>query len=173
MIIAIVGAESTGKTALAHALAVELGATCVAEYLREWCDREGRTPRADEQAAIAAEQARRIEAAALKGPVICDTTPLMTAVYSDFIFGDQSLYASTLAWQGRCALTLLTGLDLPWVADGIQRASPAVQAPIDQLIRKALDGAGIAWQRVEGHGDARRAVARRFIESLKMFGSST
>ena len=32
----------------------------VAEVLRDWCDREGRTPRRDEQAAIAQEQAHRV-----------------------------------------------------------------------------------------------------------------
>ena len=51
-----------------------------------------------------------------------------------------------MAFHRRCALTLLTALDLPWVADGLQRDGPHVQAPIDATIRLALDSAGLAWR---------------------------
>ena len=68
LVIALLGAESTGKTTLARAIADALAAegrdvAVVPEYLREFCDTEQRTPRIDEQAAIAAEQTRRIAAA--------------------------------------------------------------------------------------------------------------
>ena len=75
---------------LAESLAAGgLGVAVVGEYLREFCDRERRTPRIDEQRGIAAEQARRIEAAAQRHDiVIADTSALMIAVYSDQVFGD-------------------------------------------------------------------------------------
>ncbi|TBM81680.1 ATPase, partial [Mycolicibacterium smegmatis] len=73
------------------------------EYLREWCEREGRTPRPDEQQTIADEQTRRIEVAAVSGVVVADTTALMTAVYSEQLFADTSLYDSALAAQRRYA----------------------------------------------------------------------
>lgn len=159
-LIAIVGAESTGKTALARALAAQLGGVAVPELLRDWCDREGRTPRPDEQADIAAAQTTAIDAAALTAEVvICDTTALMTAIYSDYLFQDTSLYPAALAFHRRCALTLLTALDLPWVADGLQRDGPHVRAPIDAAIRAALASAGVAWQRVAGRGEARVQAA--------------
>jgi nicotinamide riboside kinase len=118
-VIALLGAESTGKTVLAGALAGALATPArrvavVAEYLREFCDRHGRTPRPDEQAHIAAEQTRRINAAAQSHDiVIADTTAVMIAVYSEHVFGDTGLYASALAAHARCNLTLLTALDLP------------------------------------------------------------
>ena len=159
-LIAIVGAESTGKTALAQALAEALGGVAVPELLRAWCELEGRTPRPDEQAAIAAAQTAAIDAAAMSAKVVvCDTTALMTAIYSDYLFQDTSLYPTALAFHRRCALTLLTALDLPWVADGLQRDGPHVQAPIDATIRLALDLAGLAWQRVSGKGAARLQAA--------------
>jgi nicotinamide riboside kinase len=159
-LIAIVGAESTGKTALAQALADKLGGVAVPELLRAWCDREGRTPRPDEQAAIATAQTAAIDAAALSSElVICDTTALMTAVYSDYLFQDASLYPAALAFHRRCALTLLTALDLPWQADGLQRDGPHVQAPIDTAIRVALASAAVRWQLVAGRGEGRVAAA--------------
>ena len=65
-VIVLLGAESTGKTTLARELQAALGAhgesvALVEEYLREFCDRHGRTPRHNEQSGIAREQARRIE----------------------------------------------------------------------------------------------------------------
>ena len=66
-VIALLGAESTGKTTLARELGTALAGrgervAVVAEYLREFCEREGRTPRREEQRGIAAEQSRRIAA---------------------------------------------------------------------------------------------------------------
>lgn len=168
-LIAIVGAESSGKSTLARALTARLRAdgleaVCVDEYLREFCDRHGRTPRPDEQAAIAAEQGRRIEAARRSrllpvDVVVADTTALMTAVYSEMIFGDRSLHEDALATHRQADLTLLMALDLPWVADGLQRDGPQVRAPTDRLLRGLLLGAGLGFSVVAGQGEARLQAA--------------
>jgi nicotinamide riboside kinase len=128
----------------------------VGEFLREFCDQHGRTPQVHEQAGIAAEQTRRIRAAAATHElVIADTTALMTAVYSEAVFGDRALYASALADQRGWGLTLLTALDLPWQADGLQRDGAHVRAPVDALIRRALLRADLGWSVVAGQGPAR------------------
>ncbi|WP_425260602.1 AAA family ATPase [Rubrivivax sp. RP6-9] len=162
LVIGIVGAESTGKTALAASLAERIGVdtglrtTWVPEQLRLWCDARQRTPRPEEQAGIAALQRAAVEAAAAAHDVvITDTTPLMTAVYSRKLFGDDSLLAEALAWQRSCAVTLLTALDLPWVPDGLQRDGPHVREPIDDLIRHLLSTHGVPWSLVAGFGDLR------------------
>ncbi|MBU6258691.1 MAG: AAA family ATPase [Burkholderiales bacterium] len=164
--IAILGAESTGKTELARALAAQLAArtgmrcTWVGEWLRDWCEREGRTPRADEQAAIARTQQAHIDAAAAAHDiVVCDTTAVMTAVYSELIFGDRSLAAYAAVEQRRCDLTLLTALDLPWVADGLQRDGPHVREPVDAGLRALLAAHGLRWTRIAGSGRARVEAA--------------
>lgn len=165
--IALLGAESTGKTELAAALALalrerRLNATAVEEHLRHWCDAQGRTPRADEQAAIAAAQAALEEAAlAAHNWVVCDTTPLMTALYSQHMFADASLLPAALERQRRYRLTLLCATDLPWVADGIQRDGPHVREAVDGLLRQTLLKAGIAFGVVRGSGPERlrQAVA--------------
>jgi nicotinamide riboside kinase len=173
LVIAIVGAESTGKTALAAALAERvatetgLRAAWVPEQLRLWCERAGRTPRADEQAGIAALQRDAVEAAAAAHDVVlADTTPLMIAVYSRKLFADDSLVAPAMAWQQRCALTLLTALDIPWVADGLQRDGPHVRAPIDAMIRALLIEHGQRWSLVVGSGETRLENALDAIAPL-------
>ncbi|MFT3955113.1 MAG: ATP-binding protein [Piscinibacter sp.] len=169
-VISLLGAESTGKTTLALGLAETLAArglrvAQVAEYLREFCDREQRTPRIDEQRGIAAEQTRRIAVAAESHDiVIADTSALMIAVYSDQVFGDLGLYDEALAAHARSDLTLLTALDLPWQADGLQRDGPQVREPVDAKVRAALGRAAIDWAVVFGQGPARLANALAAVD---------
>lgn len=164
--IALLGAESTGKTTLAAALQPALAARTglrvawVPEALRDWCERTGRTPQMHEQADILQLQHEAIEAAAAQHDlVVCDTTPLMIAVYSRIVFGDRSLDAQAARLHARCALTLLTAIDLPWVPDGLQREGPHVQGPVDAAIRDLLQAHALPFQVVEGAGSRRLANA--------------
>ncbi len=163
LVVAIVGAESTGKSTLALSLArriaAETGLRCtpVDEHLRTWCEQSGRTPRIDEQRGIAQMQQDRIaQAAATHDVVVADTTAAMIAVYSRFVFGDRSLDAWAAAEHARSVQhTLVTALDLPWVADGLQREGEHVRDPIDAMLRDLLAAHGIGWSLISGSGDAR------------------
>jgi nicotinamide riboside kinase len=170
ILIAIVGAESTGKTDLAQSLSLQLasatGLSCavVPEVLRDWCVAASRTPQAHEQPAIARTQTEQIDAAALcHDLVLCDTTALMTAVYSQLLFQDESLLASGLAFHRRCAVTLLTAIDLPWIPDGLQRDGAHVRGPVDASIRTALSGADLRWHLIAGQGQSRVNVALQVL----------
>jgi len=170
-VVTLLGAESTGKSTLAAALGAALAArghqvAVVAEALREFCEREGRTPRRDEQAALAAAQTRRIaDAAGAAEIVVADTSALMIAVYSDLVFADTSLYDDALAAQRRVDLTLVTALDLPWQADGLQRDGAHVRGPVDAKLRAALARGGIAAATIAGAGPARLAAALAAIDA--------
>lgn len=165
-IIALLGPESSGKTTLAQGLAEGLtqrGAgrcTWVPEWLRQWCLAQGRTPQPHEQADIALEQTRRIEAACREHDwVVADTTALMTAVYSQVIFGDSSLMPQALQWQRGVALTLVTDTDLPWQSDGFLRDGAHRCEPVRQALEEALTGAGVPWTRAAGVGPQRLQAA--------------
>jgi nicotinamide riboside kinase len=168
-IIALLGAECTGKTTLAQAVAADLqragvDAVVVPEALRDFCARHGRTPRTDEQAALAQRQTEAVAAAAqAHAVVLADTTALMTAVYSDLYFDDPGLYAS--AWPAHRAahLTLLAAPDLPWVADGQQRDGPAQRAAVDERLRTVLQAQGQDFAVVVGTGEARTQAALRAV----------
>lgn len=62
----------------------------------------------------------------------------MTAIYSDIVFQDSSLYAAALEHQRHYDLTLVTGTDLPWVADSFQRDSADMRAAVDHKLRTVL-----------------------------------
>ena len=169
MKIAILGAECTGKTTLAHALATALDgcggrAAWVSETLRDWCRQNGRTPEAHEQRAIALAQAARIDTAAAVAWLLVDTTPLMTAVYSDLLFQDISLYPFALAHHACFDLTLLTNLDLPWVPDGLQRDGVQAQRAFDSRLREVLHQNALPFSDVSGQGPARTAAVLALIQ---------
>jgi len=174
LVIAVLGAESTGKSCLTQALAPRLtaltGLAChvVPEYLREWCEHHQRLPRESDQAHIAHTQAQRIaEAAQSAALVLADTTPLMTAVYHRHIFGSRALDAEALAWQRQQVdFHLLMALDLPWQADGFLRDGPQVRAPVDAHLREHLIGAGLPFAVVAGQGEARTEAALDALSPL-------
>ena len=172
LVIGVVGAESTGKTALAQAIqqrwqALGHQVARVDETLRSFCNQHGRTPTPQEQWDIARAQTGAITAAAQRADlVIADTTALMTAVYSDYVFGDTSLYPEAEAAHRRCDLSLLTALDLPWIPDGLQRDGPQVRAPVDALVRASLQRSGVAYAVIAGEGEARNAAAMAAVQQL-------
>jgi len=147
--ICLIGAECTGKTSLAQALAQRLGGVVVTETLRDFCLRHGRTPYAHEQAGLMARQCQQ-EAQAITqlqpsrqkmaepAFVFCDGAPLLTAVYSAHYFADRSLLEVALQHHAHYALTLWLQPDLPWQADGFMRDGPAAQTAVHALLEQVL-----------------------------------
>ncbi len=166
-LICLIGAECTGKTTLAQALARQFGGLMVPEALRGFVERHGRTPRQDEQRALIdaqvalEEQAMAQAAQHGKGLVFCDTVPLLIAVYSAHYFADTSLVARGHALQRRYAFTLFLQPDLPWLADGRQRDGVAVQQQVHALLQLQLADTAVAV--IRGQGAARQALASQLL----------
>ncbi len=172
--VTLLGGESSGKTTLALALQPALTAqgihsALVPEQLRSWCEHHGRAPLAHEQAERARTQTETIEAAnqdATTQVVLADTTALVIAAYSELYFDDRSLWPAAVEQQRRYGLTLLMGLDLPWVPDGLFRDGPAVRAATDTVLRRELQAAGIPFQTLYG------PLALRVQQALRAIGSA-
>jgi len=144
--ICIIGAECTGKTTLAQALALHFNGRYVPEVLRHFCASHGRTPTQAEQSTLIDLQLAQEDQAELLGCqpgqnlLFCDTAPLLTAVYSQHYFGDHSLLERARSLHRRYSLTLLLVPDLPWLADGLQRDGPGAQVQVYALLLQALSG---------------------------------
>lgn len=171
MLICLVGAECSGKTTLAQALAAHFSGLWVPESLRTFCEVHGRTPKVDEQSEILESQlSRETEQLVLArhgkcAHVFCDTAPLLTAVYSEFFFSDRSLYERAHALHSRYSLTILLAPDLPWQPDGVQRDGPNVRDGVHSLIERELtQHPRVA--RISGRGASRLQAAISAVESL-------
>lgn len=129
-LLGLLGGESTGKTALAGALAERIGAAIAGDLLREHVAGGGAVPGPAGQRAHFAAQAGEVQrasevaAAAGLGWVIADPMPLMTAVYSLVYFDDPGLLPEGLADAAGYDLIVWCSPDIPWAAEPGMRDGP-------------------------------------------------
>ena len=166
--VAILGAESTGKSTLAAALARRYRSAWVAEYLREFVETEQRVPFEADQLRIAQMQMEREDATAAgtRGLLFCDTTPFMTALYSTVYWGRIDPALAALDVHHDYAVTLVAAPDVPWVADGLQRASAAVRQQVHQALVDKLAHRAIAFTLLTGSLEQRLAQADAVLKEL-------
>jgi NadR type nicotinamide-nucleotide adenylyltransferase len=163
--VAILGAESTGKSTLAAELAAHYGTLWVPEYLREFVETHQRTPQEHEQFFIANTQLA-YESQALKRArtfLFCDTTPLMTALYSRFYFGRIDAPLEELAATHAYDFTIVTPPDSPWVPDGLQRESPEVRQAIHEQVLGMLGQLAIPYLLVDGSVEERVRQVKTYL----------
>lgn len=166
--VAILGAESSGKSTLAAALALHYDTAWVPEYLREFVETEARVPFEHDQVHIAQVQIEREHASAALARrfLFCDTTPFMTAIYSGVYWGRVDAQLAALDRLYDYAVTLVTAPDGPWVPDGLQRESEAVRQSVHQAVIDKLERRSIAYTLVSGNLELRLAQATRMLDRL-------
>lgn len=150
--VAILGAESSGKSTLAEALAAHYGSVWVPEYLREFVDTHARVPFESDQYPIARTQRAREDAAAARATrfLFCDTTPLMTALYSRQYWGRVDPQLARLDGSHDYAWTFVTAPDGPWEPDGLQRESEEVRQKVHRMLVQTLDARAIPYVLLAG-----------------------
>lgn len=166
--VAILGAESTGKSTLAAALAVHYNTVWVPEFLREFVATEGRVPFEADQFRIARVQLEREHAAAVVANrfLFCDTTPFMTAIYSGVYWGRVDPQLAALDATYEYAATLVAAPDMPWVADGLQRESEAVRLQVHEALIDKLARRGVTYTLLTGGLEQRLAQAQRLLDQI-------
>jgi nicotinamide riboside kinase len=163
--VAVIGAECTGKTTLCQSLAERLPGVYVPEAVRDFCAAKGRTPTMAEQRIILQDQLQQEALALLRARhqaaswILCDSSPLITALYSQIYFADNSLNTRALAHHKTYELTLLMDIDLPWEPDGIQRDGPQMRQTAQEKIIALLQEQGIAHTVISGEEAAREQAA--------------
>lgn len=167
--VVILGAESTGKSTLAAALAMHYQTIWVPEYLREFVELRQRTPWAEEQLPIAITQCERETESEARAHrfLFCDTSPLMTAVYSEYYFGQADAELNALASRHDYAATIVTAPTTPWMPDGLQRESDAVRQQIHARLVRKLDDGDIAYLLVNGDTQQRIAQVEAYLAQRK------
>jgi nicotinamide riboside kinase len=163
------GSESTGKTALARALAAHYGVVPVPEFVRAFAEEIGRPIDFTDHGPIARGQMALEDAAMVGGGawVIQDTDLLSTVVYCRHYFGRCPEWIEQEARQRRPNLYLLCDIDLAWEHDGIRDRGHARDA-MQALFREAVAASGVLFVEIRGVGEERTALA---IEAVEMMGT--
>lgn len=165
--VGLLGAECTGKSSVAAALAQEFGAIHVPEALRSFVETRGRVPEAADQAGILSEQRASVEMAHLDHPesvIVCDPLPLMTAIYSIAYFDDSSLLTDAIDDARTYDLIWWCRPDLPWTPDGDQRDGEERRSQVDTLIGQIVKDSALNVIELNGAMNAR---IREAINSLQ------
>lgn len=170
--IAIFGAESTGKTALAAALAARFGEPWSPEFVREFWDAHGGIITAADLDAIARGQIAGEDAATARAQrAVFHDTELLTCVLWDHLLFPGAcppwVRAEAEARTRGVALWLLCETDLPWLPDP-QRCYPdaAGRAMCRRRWREALETRGLPFADITGTGPQRVAGAIAAVERL-------
>ena len=171
--IAIVGAESTGTTTLAEALAAHYDAPCVPEYGREYAAKriaggatgDWRTP--EDFQVIAARQIELEDelAARARDLLVCDTEAVMVLVYEERYTGGTSQEIEALAAERRYDLYVLTLPDIPFAPDAIR--DDGRREWITDRLRERLAARPEPLLEVAGSHERRMADAVAAIDALR------
>ena len=184
--VVVLGAESTGTTTVARALAEHYRArggpwsatTCVTEYGRDhteikWAEQPGRLDEVVWDTAdfdvIATEQTRRENAAARAGSplLVCDTDAFATAVWERRYLGAAARVGQPWTEVPRRAVYLVTDHDgVPWVDDGMREGDLAIRAAMTGWFTDALTRAGHSWVPLTGTLEQRVDLAIRTVDPL-------
>ena len=169
----VVGAESTGKTVLAEALAERLASVPVPEYGRDYdaVFRHGQDwVAADFEAIMAGHRALADTMAARVGPIVVeDTDAVQTMVWAEALLGN---VPESLVDRARTAAVgktyLLLDHAVPWQDDGTRHfANLARRAWFTDRLREWLDAFGAEWQLIEGADwTVRTAAANAWLKPL-------
>lgn len=170
--ICVVGAESTGTTTLARALAAHYDTTWVPEYGRTYSEvKQARgdfdTWTSDEFTQIAAEQCRQEDEAVRRANrlLICDTDAFATGIWHRRYLGARSPAVEAIADSRRYDLYLLTGDEIPFVQDGL-RDGEHIRHWMHGLFAAELAAQCRPFALVTGSHKARLAQAIALIDPL-------
>jgi NadR type nicotinamide-nucleotide adenylyltransferase len=172
--VAVLGAESTGKTTLCRDLAAHFDSPWVSEYMRtylqaKWddeqltCTWEDLLPIAQGQIALENELAKQIDQMSDKPRYLfCDTSLFELMVYSNWYYGNCPAALEQAALAHHYDLILLTDVDTPWVADDL-RDSPHQRDEISAYFASQLSKHQKPFQRISGD---RKERVRQVVAQL-------
>jgi NadR type nicotinamide-nucleotide adenylyltransferase len=165
--VALVGAECTGKTTLAQALAARFGTVWVPEYAREYLAARGGVCTREDMPAIARGQAELEDRLARQANrvLIHDTNLLTTQLWHEHYFGEAPLTLREMAATRKADLYLLCDCEVPWVADGL-RDSPKHRRWFQSRFQSELEALGLPYVVLAGPLEGRLGPAVAAVDRL-------
>ena len=176
--IAVLGAESTGKTTLCRDLAAHFDTPWVSEYMRtylqaKWdkeqltCTWDDLLPIAQGQIALENKLAQQVaQSPDISQYLFCDTSLFELMVYSRWYYDDCPTALEQAALAHHYDLILLTDVDTPWVADDL-RDSPHQRDDISAYFASQLTHHQQPFRRIGGDRGARVQQVVEWLSQMK------
>ncbi len=155
--IAILGAESSGKTELTKELAIYFQSDAVFEYAREYMDSQELSR--SELEHIAFNQFQRENFVIQNSQseyIFFDTEMINLKVWFDYAYGEVPDWLQSIDLKERYDYYLITANDLPWSED-VLRGMPDIEDR-DKLLKRyiqELESDSVPYALISGHGESR------------------
>lgn len=179
--VAILGAESTGKTTLCRDLAAHFDSLWVPEYMRlylqdKWntkqqtCTWEDLLPIAQGQVELENKLAQQLANGTTvkqtsQNYLFCDTSLFELMIYANWYYGDCPNELTQAALAHQYDLILLTEVDIPWVADDL-RDAPYDRQAISTRFENELTYYNKSFRRIGGSRESRVQQVVHWLSEL-------
>ncbi len=167
-IIAITGAESTGKTTLSKALSIHYGVPFEPEFARNYIRDLNRKYTYRDVEIIAKKQLEQYnQHVNSNNPlVILDTWLLITKVWFEVVFKKAPDWIDMAIKKNQVDLFLVCDIDLPWMADEVRENGGENRVRLQKRYIEELEKYQFSYKIVHGTGDIRVQNAISFIDGL-------
>lgn len=179
--IVITGAESTGKTQLAQALAGHYGATFIPEYAREYVESLGRKYSVEDVLHIARTQVEQVQTGRNAGPanhhgrpvpavnegiLFLDTWLVVTRVWLEVVFGRKEEWIDEAIRKRPVDLFLLCDTDIPWEPDPVRENGGEMREMLKERYLQSIHDFNYPVEIIRGTGDERTQNAIFAVEAF-------
>lgn len=167
--IVVIGPESTGKSTLSHALAVQLHTVWVPEYAREYLEHLERPYEEPDLLHIAYGQLNAEDTLLQQANkfLVCDTDLQVVKVWSEAKYGrcDKKILEAIAART--YDMYLLTFTDVIWEDDPLREHSlPEERAYFYNIYRDIVQASGLPWADIRGSHEERVKLSLEAIGTL-------
>lgn len=166
--IVLTGAESSGKSTLAQALADHYREPWTAEFVRHYVDTLQAELQVHDLEPIATGQLAQEDAGSANAQcfVLHDTNILSSIIYAQYYFDTTIDWVNDAFLERDYSLYLLCMPDIPWTPDAGQRESPEARATLHDIFKDSLDILQIPYVEIHGNSESRFAQAVRAIDAV-------
>lgn len=165
--IVITGAESTGKSTLANALANNFESIWIPELARDYIEKLNRKYTYSDIESIAKQQFE-FEHKLSSEPkfIFFDTWLIITKVWFNFVFHRHPDWLDRAIKNSNIDLFLLCDIDMPWIDDPVRENGGINRKKLHALYIKEIENYGFKYRVISGLGDDRLRKAVSVIETL-------
>jgi len=166
--IAVVGAESTGKTWLCEALADHYNTAWVPEYAREYFNDSDLYNYTLEDLEIIAKKQKELEETMLKKAklfLFCDTTLITLKIWAELEFHTTPRFIADSLAKIHYDHYFITDNQMPWVADKLRENKHSRELLL-QMNLAEVKKSGVSYTLITGRDEERLTNAIHVIDSL-------
>ena len=166
--IAVIGAESTGKSELCEALAQHYNTTWVPEYAREYFNNSDIYNYTQNDLIVIAQKQIELESQQLKKAnriFFSDTTLITIKIWAELEFKQTPAFITENLNKINYDHYLITSNDMNWVKDGLRQNKFSRDMILDMNIDE-VKKLGATYSLVEGMNEKRTKNAIKIIDSL-------